>query len=116
MALQISTQRLRVSRRDTLGALAATVLWPGAGRAQATGAVRLQSWALNTPRHTGIHDVAPAPDGGVWFSAQRSGHLGWFDPRSGKSELISLGSDSSPHGVIAGPSGTAASSRCATRA
>ncbi len=34
---------------------------------------------------TGIHDVAPAPDGGVWFSAQRSGHLGWFDPKSGSS-------------------------------
>ena len=34
-------------------------------------------------QRTGIHDVAPAPDGGVWFTAQRSGHLGWFDPKSG---------------------------------
>jgi virginiamycin B lyase len=110
MALQINTQRLHVSRRDTLGtlgALAATLFWPGAGRAQAASAARLQSWPLNTPRSTGIHDLAPAPDGGVWFSAQRSGHLGWFDPRTGKSELISLGSGSSPHGVIAGPDGAA---------
>ena len=35
----------------------------------------MQSWPLATPRATGIHDVAPAPDGGVWFTAQRSGHL-----------------------------------------
>ena len=40
-----------------------------------------QSWPLRTPQRTGIHDVAPAPDGGVWFTAQASGHLGWFDPK-----------------------------------
>ena len=58
-----------------LGGLYATALLsPGTGRAQATGTSRLQSWPLNTPRSTGIHDVAPAPGGGVWFSAQRSGH------------------------------------------
>ena len=64
---------------------------------------KLRSWKLATPRRTGIHDVAPAPDGGVWFSAQASGHLGWFDPRSGRAELIALGQGSSPHGVIQGP-------------
>ncbi len=64
---------------------------------------RMQSWPLNTPRPTGIHDLAPAPDGGVWYTAQRSGHLGHFDPKSGKSELIGLGPRSSPHGVIQGP-------------
>jgi virginiamycin B lyase len=56
-----------------------------------------------TPEPTGIHDVAPAPDGGVWFTAQRSGHLGWFDPKSGRTELVSLGPGSSPHGVVQGP-------------
>jgi len=69
----------------------------------ASAAVALQAWPLNAPQRTGIHDVAPAPDGGVWFSAQRSGHLGWFDPKSGKVELIGLGSGSAPHGVIQGP-------------
>lgn len=64
---------------------------------------KMQSWPLNTPRRTGIHDVAPAPDGGVWFSAQASGNLGWFDPKSGRTELIPLGTRSSPHGVIQGP-------------
>ena len=110
MALPILSHPFPVTRRATLGALSAALLWPGAGRAQALNSARLQSWPLTTPRATGIHDLAPAPDGGVWFSAQRSGHLGWFDPRTGKSELIALaqpGGDSSPHGVIAGPDGAA---------
>ena len=75
--------------------------------AQTNRPLNLQSWPLNTPGRTGIHDVAPAPDGGVWYSAQRSGHLGWFDPKTGKSELIALGKGSSPHGVIQGPDGAA---------
>ncbi|MDO8285837.1 MAG: lyase [Rhodoferax sp.] len=63
----------------------------------------MQSWKLATSRRTGIHDIAPAPDGGVWFSAQASGHLGWFDPKTGRTELVALGAGSSPHGVIQGP-------------
>lgn len=93
-----------VSRRDAIGVLAGAALWPGLSRGQAAS---LQSWPLGTPRPTGIHDLAPAPDGGVWFTAQRSGHLGWFDPKSARSELIALGAGSSPHGVIAGPDGAA---------
>jgi virginiamycin B lyase len=92
-----------VSRRSTLGTLAAFSLGAlglPAAQAQKPG---LQSWPLTTPRRTGIHDVAPAPDGGVWFSAQGSGDLGWFDPASGRTELIPLGSGSAPHGVIQGP-------------
>ena len=87
-----------------LGGLGA---WPARQQAQPATPPSLQAWPLATPRATGIHDLAPAPDGGVWFSAQRSGHLGWFDPRSGRSELIPLGPGSSPHGVIAGPDGAA---------
>lgn len=67
----------------------------------------MQSWALRTPGRTGIHDLAPAPDGGVWFTAQRSGHLGWFDPKSTRTELTALGAGSAPHGVVAGPDGAA---------
>jgi virginiamycin B lyase len=74
--------------------------WPRIGRAEPP---RLSSWPLATPQPTGIHDVAPAPDGGVWFTAQRSGHLGWFDPQSGRVDLIALGNGSAPHGVIQGP-------------
>ncbi|HEY0877906.1 MAG TPA: lyase [Zeimonas sp.] len=67
----------------------------------------MQSWPLRTPKRTGIHDVAPAPDGGVWFTAQRSGHLGWFDPATGRAQLVALGNDSSPHGVVQGPDAAA---------
>jgi virginiamycin B lyase len=88
-------------QRRQLLVLVAAAAWGGAARAQASP--RVQSWPLGAPQRTGIHDVAPAPDGGVWYSAQRSGHLGWFDPRTGRSELIALGRGSSPHGVIQGP-------------
>ena len=71
--------------------------------AATTGVAKMQSWPLVTARRTGIHDLAPAPDGGVWFTAQRSGHLGWFDPQTGGVELVALGAGSSPHGVIQGP-------------
>jgi virginiamycin B lyase len=74
---------------------------------RAMAAAALRSWPLEAPRRTGIHDVAPAPDGGVWFTAQRSGHLGWFDPRTGKTELVALGERSAPHGVVPGPDGAA---------
>jgi len=95
---------LSMTRRETLGWLGAmAAAGPGMAAAAESAPLKLQSWPLATPRATGIHDVAPAPDGGVWFSAQRSGHLGWFDPRSGKTELVALGGGSSPHGVIQGP-------------
>jgi virginiamycin B lyase len=53
------------------------------------------------------HDVAAAPDGTVWFTAQGSGHLGILDPKTGKVERIVLGEGSAPHGVIVGPDGAA---------
>jgi virginiamycin B lyase len=90
------------SKRQTLRVLGASTMMSALAPLRAQTA-RVQSWPLNTARRTGIHDVAPAPDGGVWFSAQRSGQLGWFDPKSGRSELIELGRGSSPHGVIQGP-------------
>ena len=53
------------------------------------------------------HDVAPAVDGGVWFTGQAQGFLGHFDPASGKLEKIALGRGAAPHGVIVGPDGAA---------
>src|ERR1700751_4612514 len=55
----------------------------------------------------GAHDVFPAPDGTVWFTAQSAGKLGRLDPRTGKSDLIALGPGAAPHGVIVGPDGAA---------
>ena len=92
-----------ISRRAMLGALGASAITaaiPQAARAQGG---KMQSWPLGARQSTGIHDLAPAQDGGVWFTAQRSGHLGYFDPKTGKTELIALGPRSSPHGVIEGP-------------
>jgi virginiamycin B lyase len=95
-----------LTRRECIAASAGLLLPAAAWSpmpAHADSEWKVQSWPLATPRPTGIHDLAPAPDGGVWFTAQRSGHLGWFDPKSGRTELIDLGFRSSPHGVIQGP-------------
>src|SRR5215212_2460551 len=59
------------------------------------------------PPGAGPHDVAPAPDGSVWFTAQRGGYLGRLDPKTGAVKQIPLGRNSAPHGVIVGPDGAA---------
>ena len=63
----------------------------------------------DVPRGAHPHDVAadPAPDGPVWYTAQRQGALGRLDPRTGRTEHIALGEGSAPHGVILGPDGAA---------
>ena len=53
------------------------------------------------------HDVVPASDGGVWYTAQGSGKLGWLDPATGAIREVALGPGSRPHGVIVGPDGAA---------
>jgi virginiamycin B lyase len=53
------------------------------------------------------HDVAPAIDGGVFYTAQRTGELGWLDPGTGDVAVVALGTGSAPHGVIVGPDGAA---------
>jgi virginiamycin B lyase len=51
----------------------------------------------------GPHDVAPARDGTVWFTAQAAGELGRLDPGTGRVRRVRLGAGSAPHGVIVGP-------------
>jgi virginiamycin B lyase len=51
------------------------------------------------------HDVAPATDGGVWYTGQANGTLGWLDPETGEVREVMLGAGSAPHGVIVGPDG-----------
>jgi virginiamycin B lyase len=54
------------------------------------------------------HDVAPAAfDQRIWYTAQRAGALGLFDPETGVIDTIPLGAGSAPHGVIIGPDGAA---------
>ncbi len=92
-----------ISRRNAMGTLAVAAAGASVPLGLFAQSAKMQSWPLATSQRTGIHDLAPAPDGGVWFTAQRSGHLGWFDPKAARSELIALGAESAPHGVIQGP-------------
>lgn len=60
---------------------------------------------FEVPRGSHPHDVAPAADGGVWFTAQSAGYLGWLNPTTGEVRQTPLGPGSAPHGVILGPDG-----------
>jgi virginiamycin B lyase len=51
------------------------------------------------------HDVAPATDGGVWYTGQHNGTLGHLEPETGDVREFDLGPGSAPHGVIVGPDG-----------
>jgi virginiamycin B lyase len=66
-------------------------------------ALAVREYAVPAGSHP--HDVAPAPDGSVWYTAQASGALGNLDPRTGRTRHIPLGEGSAPHGVIVGPDG-----------
>jgi len=85
----------------------------GAGAAAITAPPReplpaseLELAAYPVPAGSRPHDVAPAADGGVWYTAQGSGELGWLDPTTGETRHIPLGPASRPHGVIVGADGT----------
>src|SRR3569623_1776852 len=53
----------------------------------------------------GLHALAPAADGTVWFTAQGQGMLGRLDPRDGSFKTVSLDQGAAPHGVTVGPDG-----------
>jgi virginiamycin B lyase len=82
---------------------AAVAIWAAGGAARAMEVMQ----AFPVPAAAGAHDVYPAADGTVWFTAQSAGKLGRLDPRTGKSDLIALGRGAAPHGVIVGPDGAA---------
>ena len=94
------------SRRRPVFALAVLVaLTATAGQAATTAAPRVTLREYAVPAGSHPHDVAPARDGGVWYTAQAAGALGWLDPRSGRIRQTPLGDGSAPHGVIVGPDG-----------
>src|SRR5260370_24016403 len=66
------------------------------------GAFRLQEYLIP---ESGPHDVAPAPNGTVWYTAQPGGALGNLNPETGATFQVALGPGSRPHGVIVGPDG-----------
>lgn len=88
-----------------LPALCLSLVLPVQALAQPPGKAATQVYPV-TPG-SGPHDVAPAPDGKVWYTAQRQGALGILDPATGAVRQVPLGEGSAPHGVIQGPDGAA---------
>jgi virginiamycin B lyase len=95
-----------MNRRQFLTSTAAAIL--------AAPALLRGAWAQESPFRVkyypvasgmGSRDVAPAPDGTIWFCGQRNGTLGRLDPLDGAFKLIDLGKGAAPHGVIIGPDG-----------
>ncbi|MCL9843903.1 lyase [Ralstonia solanacearum] len=73
----------------------------GPAQAQAQPPAPFETFAV--PIGSAPHDVAPSPDGTVWYTAQAQGAVGRLDPRNGKADRVPLGAGSAPHGVIVGP-------------
>jgi virginiamycin B lyase len=76
---------------------------PSSPSLRSTGPLQVQEFKVPEGSHP--HDVAPAKDGTVWYTAQQSGELGLLDPSDGSTRHIDLGEGSAPHGVIVGPDG-----------
>jgi virginiamycin B lyase len=62
---------------------------------------------FTVPAGSRPHDVAPGPEGQIWYTGQRRGTLGIIDIESGAVREIALGEGSAPHGVIQGADGKA---------
>ena len=92
--------RMLESVRAPFFAVAVLSAMPNMGLAQAQQP-SFESFAV--PAGSAPHDVAPAPDGTVWYTAQARGAVVRLDPRSGKADWIPLGQGAAPHGVIVGP-------------
>jgi len=91
---------------STISVCAVVVAASAGSAAGGTGlATALSIREYPVPAGSHPHDVAPARDGGIWYTAQGSGELGWLDPKTGKTRHIALGDGSAPHGVIVGPDG-----------
>jgi virginiamycin B lyase len=88
-------------RLVVLCAMVLAVIVPSSAAAQPA----VQEYTVPAGSHP--HDVAPAVDGGIWYTAQSAGYLGWLDPNTGETRQIALGNHSAPHGVIIGPDGSA---------
>ena len=90
--------------RALVASAAIAILAPAVSSTHGSG---LQYGIREYPVRAGSHphDVAPARDGGIWYTAQATGELGWLDPHTGRTRLTRLGGGSAPHGVIVGPDG-----------
>lgn len=97
--------RTDVKRGGWAATLALTAIAVSTASAAPTDETALRVREYPVPAGARPHDVAPARDGGVWYTAQGSGELGWLNPKTGKTRHTPLGGGSAPHGVIVGPDG-----------
>ena len=82
-----------------------TVLPAASSTASPAAEGRWEMQEFPVPPGSHPHDVAPAADGGIWYTGQHVGTLGHLDPATGEVRQIDLGPGSAPHGVIVGPDG-----------
>jgi virginiamycin B lyase len=68
---------------------------------------RFREWDVTSTSQVHPHDIWPAGDGTVWYTAQFRGAVGRLDTRTGAFREIPLGAGSSPHGVVADAAGNA---------
>ena len=68
---------------------------------------RFREWTVASTSQVHPHDIWPAGDGSVWYTAQFRGAAGLLDLATGAYHEIPLGPGSSPHGVIADSAGNA---------
>jgi virginiamycin B lyase len=105
----VPTQAPTIQPTATIQAVASTATPEGQIQNSGSGPVNFKPvmQTFPVPRGSAPHDIAPAPDGTVWYTAQRTGELGRLDPKTGTTKHIKLGSGSAPHGVIVAPDGGA---------
>ncbi len=68
---------------------------------------RFREWTVASTSQVHPHDIWPAGDGSVWYTAQFRGAVGLLELATGAYREIPLGPGSSPHGVIADAAGNA---------
>jgi virginiamycin B lyase len=72
---------------------------------QVAGDLVFTTETLRVPGGAHPHDVAVASDGGIWYTGQENGTLGWLDPETGEVREARLPIGAAPHGVVTGPDG-----------
>ena len=81
---------------------------PGtAAPSQVAGDLVFTTETFRVPGGAHPHDVAAASDGGIWYTGQQNGTLGWLDPETGGVREARLPNGAAPHGVVTGPDGAA---------